>query len=182
MFRLKGVHMCTWQQDISRCSLISDFVVASSNLQPHVLDTWMVAKAKIWWGHGERHLDSFRKVVDHHPGSGKGKAVYSGDGVLLTLTQDNVDPWKEYYKDLFNSTKVRRQDLWTLELALVFQFSFLCRAPFITKLSLGESESETQSQNPQVSTVARKNSLLTGRNLEQDPAHREEPSCWESAG
>ena len=44
------------------------------------------------------------------------------------------------------------------------------------------TESKTQSQNPQVGTVARKNSLLTGRNLEQDPAYREEPSCWESAG
>ena len=32
------------------------------------------------------------------------------------------------------------------------------------------TEWETQSQNPQVSTVARENSLLTGRNLEQDPA------------
>ena len=30
---------------------------------------------------------------------------------------------------------------------------------------------------PQGSTVAKKNSLLTGRNLEQDPAHKEEPSC-----
>ena len=39
------------------------------------------------------------------------------------------------------------------------------------------TEAETQSQNPQVSTVARKNSLLTGRNLELDLAYREEPSC-----
>ena len=37
------------------------------------------------------------------------------------------------------------------------------------------TELDTQSLNPQVSTVARKNSLLTGRNLEQDPAYREEP-------
>ena len=31
------------------------------------------------------------------------------------------------------------------------------------------TESETQSQNPQVSTVAGKNSLLTVRSLEQEP-------------
>ena len=41
---------------------------------------------------------------------------------------------------------------------------------------------ETQSQNPQVSTVARKNALLTGRNLEQDPAYREEPSAGGDKG
>ena len=33
--------------------------------------------------------------------------------------------------------------------------------------------------NPQVSTVARNNSLLTGRNLQQDPAFKEELSCWD---
>ena len=35
------------------------------------------------------------------------------------------------------------------------------------------TESETQSRNPQVSTRAWKNSPLTGRNLEQDPAYEE---------
>ena len=44
------------------------------------------------------------------------------------------------------------------------------------------TESKTLSQNLKGSTVARKNSLLTGRNLEKDPACREGPSCWESAG
>ena len=39
------------------------------------------------------------------------------------------------------------------------------------------TESETQSLNPQGSAVARKNSFLTGRNLNQDPAYKEEPSC-----
>ena len=34
------------------------------------------------------------------------------------------------------------------------------------------TEPETQSQNPQVSTVARKNCILTGRNLEQEPSCR----------
>ena len=61
--------------------------------------------------------------------------------------------------------------------------SFICIAPFYNKIvSRCFKEWETQSQNPPVSTVPRKNSLLTGRNLEQDPAYREEPSCWESAG
>ena len=52
------------------------------------------------------------------------------------------------------------------------EIRLICLSPFTRKLSLGA----LQSQNPQVSTVARKNSLLTGRNLEQDP------TCWESAG
>ena len=47
---------------------------------------------------------------------------------------------------------------------------------YYNNLCMGESESETQSQNPQAST-ARENSLLTGRNLEQDLAYKEEPSC-----
>ena len=45
------------------------------------------------------------------------------------------------------------------------QFSFICIASFYNKIvSRCFTESETQSQNPQVSTVAGKNSLLTGRN------------------
>ena len=42
---------------------------------------------------------------------------------------------------------------------------FICKAPFAIKLSLGT----LQSQKPRA-PVARKHSLLTGRNLEQDPA------------
>ncbi|TWW67395.1 hypothetical protein D4764_02G0004360, partial [Takifugu flavidus] len=39
LFRHKGVHMCTWHQDaLGRRSMI-DFVVVSSDLRPHVLDT-----------------------------------------------------------------------------------------------------------------------------------------------
>ena len=38
------------------------------------------------------------------------------------------------------------------------------------------AKSKTQSLNPEVITVARKNSLLKERNLEQNPAHKEEPS------
>ncbi len=30
--------------------------------------------------------------------------VFSGDGALLTSTQDIVDQWKEYFKDLLNPT------------------------------------------------------------------------------
>lgn len=39
-------------------------------------------------------------------------------------------------------------------------------------------EEKAQSLNLQVSKVVRKNSLLIGRNLEQHPASKEEPSCW----
>ena len=50
---------------------------------------------------------------------------------------------------------------------------FICIAPFTNKIvSRCFTEAETQSRNPGGSTVARKNSLLTGRNLEQDPAYR----------
>ena len=39
------------------------------------------------------------------------------------------------------------------------------------------TEAESQRQNPQFRTAAMKNSLLTERNLEQDQAYKEEPSC-----
>ena len=46
--------------------------------------------------------------------------------------------------------------------SFLIQFSFICTAPFYNKIvSRGFTESETQSQNPKVSAVARKNSLLT---------------------
>ncbi|TWW67235.1 hypothetical protein D4764_02G0002760 [Takifugu flavidus] len=62
LFRHKGVHMCTWHQDaVGRRSMI-DFVVVSSDLRPHVLDTRVKRGAELstdhhlvvswlrWWG------------------------------------------------------------------------------------------------------------------------------------
>jgi len=62
MFRHKGVHMCTWQQDsLGRSSMI-DFVVVLSDLRPYVLDTQVKRGAELstdhhlvvswlrWWG------------------------------------------------------------------------------------------------------------------------------------
>ena len=58
------------------------------------------------------------------------------------------------------STKEPRRDESDLGIVSCFnsiQFSFICMAPFTTKLSLGcFTMAETQSQNPQVSTVAGK--------------------------
>ena len=60
--------------------------------------------------------------------------------------------------------------------SIKFNSVYFYRAFYNKIVSRCFTESETQSQNPQVSRVAKKNSLLTGRNLEQDPAYREEPS------
>ncbi|TWW67270.1 hypothetical protein D4764_02G0003110 [Takifugu flavidus] len=62
LFRHKGVHMCTWHQDaLGRRSMI-DFVVVSSDLRLHVLDTRVKRGAELsidhhlvvswlrWWG------------------------------------------------------------------------------------------------------------------------------------
>ncbi|TWW78306.1 hypothetical protein D4764_11G0004270 [Takifugu flavidus] len=62
LFKHKGVHMCTWHQDaLGRRSMI-DFVVVSSDLRPHVLDTRVKRGAELspdhhlvvswlrWWG------------------------------------------------------------------------------------------------------------------------------------
>lgn len=49
-------------------------------------------------------------------------------------------------------------------------------APFAKKIvSRCFTEAENQNLNHQVRTVARKNSLLPGGNLKQDPAYKEEP-------
>ncbi|KAK0145481.1 putative uncharacterized transposon-derived protein F52C9.6 [Merluccius polli] len=62
MFKHKGVHMCTWHQDTLGRSSMIDFVVVSSDLQPHVLDTRAKRGAELstdhhlvvswlqWWG------------------------------------------------------------------------------------------------------------------------------------
>ncbi|KAK0155246.1 Craniofacial development protein 2 [Merluccius polli] len=62
MFKHKGVHMCTWHQDTLGRSLMIDFVVVSSDLRPHVLDTRAKRGAELstdhhlvvswlrWWG------------------------------------------------------------------------------------------------------------------------------------
>ena len=60
-------------------------------------------------------------------------------------------------------------------------FEFYLYSAFYNKIvPRSFTESETQSVNPQVSTVAKKNSLLTGRNLEQDPAYKEEPCKYKN--
>ncbi|TWW77601.1 hypothetical protein D4764_12G0009910 [Takifugu flavidus] len=62
LFRHKGVHMCTWHQDALGRRLMIDFVVVSSDLRPHVLDTRVKRGAELstdhhlvvswlrWWG------------------------------------------------------------------------------------------------------------------------------------
>ena len=62
MFKHKGVHMCTWHQDTLGRSLMIDFIVVSSDLRPHVLDTRARRGAELstdhhlvvswlrWWG------------------------------------------------------------------------------------------------------------------------------------
>ncbi|KAK0146684.1 Craniofacial development protein 2 [Merluccius polli] len=62
MFKHKGVHMCTWDQDTLGRSSMIDFVVVSSDLRPHVLDTRAKRGAELstdhhlvvswlrWWG------------------------------------------------------------------------------------------------------------------------------------
>ena len=62
MFKHKGVHMCTWHQDTLGRSSMIDFVVVSSDLRPHVLDTrakrgaelstdhYLVVSWLRWWG------------------------------------------------------------------------------------------------------------------------------------
>ena len=55
----------------------------------------------------------------------------------------------------------------------IIQFSFIFYSTFYKKIVFrGFIESETQSLNPQVSTLARKNSLLTGRNPEKSMQHQ----------
>ena len=62
MFKHKGVHMRTWHQDTLGRSSMIDFVVVSSDLRPHVLDTRVKRGAELstdhylvvswlrWWG------------------------------------------------------------------------------------------------------------------------------------
>ncbi|TWW81711.1 hypothetical protein D4764_01G0015260 [Takifugu flavidus] len=171
LLRHKGVHMCTWHQDALGHRSMIDFVAVSSDLWPHVLDTWVKRGAELSADH---HLV---KSFDHMPGeagsqSGPcsvppllrrltgavaarlkkesyrallacgtpeaadsyrqakrsaatpvaeaktrawekfGEAIEndfrtaskSGDGMLLTPIRNVVDRWKEYFKDLRNST------------------------------------------------------------------------------
>ena len=62
MFRHKSVHMCTWHQDTLGRSSMIDFIIVSSDLRPHVLDTRVKRGAELstdhhlvvgwlrWWG------------------------------------------------------------------------------------------------------------------------------------
>uniref|UniRef100_A0A3P8SLN3 Reverse transcriptase domain-containing protein n=1 Tax=Amphiprion percula TaxID=161767 RepID=A0A3P8SLN3_AMPPE len=51
MFRHKSVHMCTWHQDTLGRSSMIDFVVVSSDLRPHVLDTRVKRGAELSTDH-----------------------------------------------------------------------------------------------------------------------------------
>nr|XP_049618339.1 craniofacial development protein 2-like [Syngnathus scovelli] len=62
MFKHKGVHVCNWHQDTLGRSSMIDFVVVSSDLRPHVLDSRVKRGAELstdhhlmvgwlrWWG------------------------------------------------------------------------------------------------------------------------------------
>ncbi|KAM4567520.1 craniofacial development protein 2-like isoform 1-T2 [Fundulus diaphanus] len=51
MFKHKGVHMCSWHQDTLGRSSMIDFVVVSSDLRPHVLDTRVKRGAELSTDH-----------------------------------------------------------------------------------------------------------------------------------
>ncbi len=51
MFKHKGVHMCTWHENTLGCSSMIDFVVMSSDLRPHVLDTRVKRGAELSTDH-----------------------------------------------------------------------------------------------------------------------------------
>ncbi|XP_057705300.1 uncharacterized protein LOC130923569 isoform X1 [Corythoichthys intestinalis] len=51
MFKHKGVHMCTWHQDTLGYSSMIDFVIVSSDLRPHVLDTRVKRGAELSTDH-----------------------------------------------------------------------------------------------------------------------------------
>uniref|UniRef100_A0A8C4SWR2 Endonuclease/exonuclease/phosphatase domain-containing protein n=1 Tax=Erpetoichthys calabaricus TaxID=27687 RepID=A0A8C4SWR2_ERPCA len=51
MFKHRGVHMCTWHQDTLGLSSMIDFVVVSSDLRPHVLDTRVKRGAELSTDH-----------------------------------------------------------------------------------------------------------------------------------
>ncbi|KAK0151566.1 putative uncharacterized transposon-derived protein F52C9.6 [Merluccius polli] len=86
MFKHKGVHMCTWHQDTLGRSSMIDFVVVSSDLRPHVLDTRAKRGAELstdhhlvvswlrWWGENaespvrESFNSHLRESFDHVPG------------------------------------------------------------------------------------------------------------------
>ncbi|KAK0156417.1 Craniofacial development protein 2 [Merluccius polli] len=84
MFKHKGVHMCTWHQDTLGRSSMIDFVVVSSDLRLHVLDTRAKRGAELSTDHhlvtqtycegllGTSGRESFnshlRESFDHVPG------------------------------------------------------------------------------------------------------------------
>ena len=70
--------------------------------------------------------------------------------------------------------------IWLFCLLIKLNSVYLYSAFYNEIVSRCFTKSETQSLDPQVSTAAMRKSLLTGRNLEQDPAYKEELSCWES--
>uniref|UniRef100_A0A3B5R1C1 Perforin-1-like n=1 Tax=Xiphophorus maculatus TaxID=8083 RepID=A0A3B5R1C1_XIPMA len=75
VFKLKGVHMCTWHQDTLGCSSMIDFVIVSSDLRPNVLDTqvkrgtelstdhYLVVSWLRWWGRKPVRPGKRKRVV-----------------------------------------------------------------------------------------------------------------------
>ncbi|TWW73573.1 hypothetical protein D4764_15G0009670, partial [Takifugu flavidus] len=79
LFRHKGVHMCTWHQDaLGRKSMI-DFVVVSSDLQPHVLDTLVKRVEEL--------------SIDHHLVSlpSEGASTYTSGRALSRGKQGDIE-------------------------------------------------------------------------------------------
>ena len=54
---------------------------------------------------------------------------------------------------------------------------YLCSTFYDKIVSRCFPEAETQGPKPPGKHSGKENSLLTGRNLEQDPAYKQEPSC-----
>lgn len=134
MSKLKGVCQCMWHQDILSPRSMTDFVIMSSDLQPYVLDTrmkrgvkWSLTDVGSTGAHPLAPLNVLWKSVSGGtlylqlsppgelcpvPNAGGIESEWGVDRKeLLTSARDIVRWWKEYFKELLNST-TRGRGLW----------------------------------------------------------------------
>ncbi|KAK0134372.1 Craniofacial development protein 2 [Merluccius polli] len=137
MFKHKGVHMCTWHQDTLCHSSMIDFVVVSSDLQPHVLDTRAKRGAELstdhhlasWclpWrqfpnplvdtgGEGCRQteVESYRTFLACGTPEAAGRYRQAKRSAAVAVSEAKTRTWEEFGEAMENDFRTASKRFWT---------------------------------------------------------------------
>ena len=116
-----GVHMCTWHQDTLGCSLMIHFVVVSSDLWQHVLDTWVRRWAELstnCWTPAVRDAvklkeESYRALLAYGTPEAADRYRQAKLCAAMAVAEAKTQAWEDFGEAIENYFRRALKRFWT---------------------------------------------------------------------